>query len=519
MDASTELSTTNDRHRRSQSLPAFAGLPKTPDGATLWVTRARPKIDRIACPWLILRFIDPSAKFLFVRAEDVRRVAHEQGATAFDIPDAQFSHVGEQCSFDAFIDAFELHDDPGLRGLAPIVRGADTSHPEMAPQAAGLLAISLGLSRLFERDDDMLRHGLTVYDSLYLWARDGTAETHNWNPKPPQAATTDAPLLLARGDVKELLPIDDCIDAVEKAFIAAALGRAPQPRSLGFPSGDGGFHVKVASLSLNRSYFAAKLNGNFPTNAARFGLPTIQGLILLSDALNGQPLAVLDSIEITILRTGAATAVAARRLARDGASTVTILGCGNQGRVSLEALSRVRPLSRVFLWDIDAAAAERLALESRQAFGSTIAIEVVTDRGEATRKSEIVVTCTPSREPILEPWDVSSGAFIAAVGADSESKHEISVKLFSRAKVVTDDAEQCSRIGDLHHAVEAGAMQRESVHANLGEILSGAKRGRESEDEIIVFDSTGTALQDVAVSALVYERALASGRGTPFRFA
>ena len=518
MDASTELSTTNDRHRRSQSLPAFAGLPKTPDGATLWVTRARPKIDRIACPWLILRFIDPSAKFLFVRAEDVRRVAHEQGATPFDIPDTQFSHVGEQCSFDAFIDTFELQDDPGLAGLAPIVRGADTSHPEMAPQAAGLLAISLGLSRLFERDDDMLRHGLTVYDSLYLWARDGTAETHNWTPKPPQAPS-EAPLLLSRTDVKELLPIDDCIDAVEKAFIAAALGRAPQPRSLGFPSGDGGFHVKVASLSLNRSYFAAKLNGNFPKNAARFGLPTIQGLILLSDALNGQPLAVLDSIEITILRTGAATAVAARRLARDGASTVTILGCGNQGRVSLEALSRVRPLSRVFLWDIDAAAAERLAIESRRTFGNTILIETVTDAGEATRKSDIVVTCTPSREPILEPSDVAPGTFIAAVGADSESKHEISVKLLSSAKVVTDDAEQCSRIGDLHHAVEAGAMRRESVHANLGEILSGARRGRESEDEIIMFDSTGTALQDVAVSALVYERALASGRGARFQFA
>ena len=329
----------------------------------------------------------------------------------------------------------------------------------------------------------------------------------------------DPPRLLSRGDAKELLSIDDCIDAVEKAFIAAAEGRAPQPRSLGFPSGDGGFHVKVASLTLGRSYFAAKLNGNFPQNGTRFGLPTIQGLILLSDAENGRPLAVLDSIEITILRTGAATAVAARRLARPGPSTVTILGCGNQGRVSLEALSRVRPLSRVFLWDIDAAAAEKLANEASRTLVSTTALGTAADKRAATRKSDIVVTCTPSREPLLHPEDVSPGTFIAAVGADSESKHEISASLLSKAKVVTDDAEQCSRIGDLHHAIDAGAMRREGVHANLGEILSGSRSGRESDDEIIVFDSTGTALQDVAVASLVYERALASGRGASFRFA
>lgn len=327
------------------------------------------------------------------------------------------------------------------------------------------------------------------------------------------------PLLLRGSDVKDLLSIEDCIEAVEKAFIAAAQGRTPQPRALGFPSGDGGFHVKVASLKVDRPYFAAKLNGNFPGNASLPGLPTIQGLILLSDAEDGRPLAVLDSIAITILRTGAATAVAARRLARASASTVTIVGCGNQGRVSLQALSRVRSLRHVYLWDIRSDAAERLAMEARQAFGEAFGIQAVRDRATATRRSDIVVTCTPAREPVLQPEDVSPGAFVAAVGADSETKHEIAVDLLAQAKVVTDDIEQCSRIGDLHHAVEAGSMRRDSVHANLGEILSGARPGRQSEDEVIVFDSTGTALQDVAASALVYERALSSGRGTRFSFA
>ena len=331
-------------------------------------------------------------------------------------------------------------------------------------------------------------------------------------------SASSAPLLLSRADVRELLSIDDCIDAVEGAFIAAALGRAPQPRALGFPSTDGGFHVKVASLTRSRPYFAAKLNGNFPQNGARFGLPTIQGLILLSDFENGQPLAVLDSIEITILRTGAATGVAARSLARRASPIATILGCGNQGRVSLQALARVRGLRRVFLWDPDAAAAERLAVDSRQTYGGAIDVETVADRSVATRQSDIVVTCTPSREPILQRDDVGAGTFIAAVGADNETKHEIAADLLANAKVVTDDSEQCARIGDLHHAIEAGAMKREGVHANLGDILSGARPGRETEDEIIVFDSTGTALEDVAAAALVYERALTSGRGTRFSF-
>lgn len=326
-------------------------------------------------------------------------------------------------------------------------------------------------------------------------------------------------LLLSRGDVRELLSMDDCIEAVENAFVAAAEGRAPQPRALGFSVTDGGFHVKVASLALERPYFVAKLNANFPSNRERFGLPTIQGLVLLTDSKNGRPLAVLDSMEITILRTGAATAVAARRLARADASVVTILGCGNQGRVSLRALSRVRALQRVYLWDIDADVAARLANEARAEHGQAIVMEVISDRTSGTRESDIVVTCTPSREPILMRGDVRVGTFVAAVGADSETKHEIAVDLLRGAKVVTDDAEQCSRIGDLHHAIAAGALRCDEVHANLGDVLSGKKPGREGEDEIILFDSTGTALQDVAAAALVYERALTSGRGTRFSFA
>ena len=149
-----------------------------------WVTRERPKIDRIACPWLIQRFIDPAAEFLYVPAGEVLRVAAETGATPYDIPGVEMSHVGELCSFDAFLSQHRL-DDPALARLAAIVRGADTSRPDLTPQSAGLYAISLGLSRVFADDHEMLRHGMVVYDALYAWCRDAQHETHAWPPVMP----------------------------------------------------------------------------------------------------------------------------------------------------------------------------------------------------------------------------------------------------------------------------------------------------------------------------------------------
>ena len=135
-----------------------------------WVTRERPKIDRIACPWLIQRFIDRDAEFLYVPATDVLRVAKETGATPYDVPGVEMGHVGELCSFDAFLAKHRL-DDPALQKLAAIVRGADTSRLDLTPQSAGLHAISLGLSRNFTDDHEMLRHGLVMYDALYAWCR------------------------------------------------------------------------------------------------------------------------------------------------------------------------------------------------------------------------------------------------------------------------------------------------------------------------------------------------------------
>ena len=147
-----------------------------------WVTRERPKIDRIACPWLIARFIDKDAEFLYVPAAEVLKVAEETGAIPYDIPGVEYGHVGDLCSFDAFL---RLHDltDPALQQLAVIVRGADTARLDLAPQCAGLLAQSLGLSALFADDHVMLVHGMTLYDAYFAWIRQAQGETHSWNPQ------------------------------------------------------------------------------------------------------------------------------------------------------------------------------------------------------------------------------------------------------------------------------------------------------------------------------------------------
>lgn len=150
-----------------------------------WVTRERPKIDRIACPWLIARFIDKEPEFLYVPANQVLKVAAETGAVPYDIPGVEMTHDGELCSFDAFIKKHGLKD-PALDQLALIVRGADTSRLDLTPQSPGLYAISLGLSQRYADDHEMLKHGRVMYDALYAWCQSCQAETHNW---PPQAAS------------------------------------------------------------------------------------------------------------------------------------------------------------------------------------------------------------------------------------------------------------------------------------------------------------------------------------------
>src|SRR5262249_27049266 len=235
-----------------------------------------------------------------------------------------------------------------------------------------------------------------------------------------QVMQPEGTLVLTRNEVASLLTIEDCTRAVEDAFRMYGEGKTSPPGVLGVHVREGGFHIKAGALELDRAYFAAKVNANFSQNAKRFGLPLIQGVIVLCDAENGFPLAMMDSIEITIQRTGAATAVAAKYLARPDSRSITICGCGNQGRVSLRALSKFFFLEEVFAYDIDYAAAQLFA--SQMSAETGLKVGTVHDLEMAVSRSDIVATCTPSNQFFLMREWVQPGTLIAAIGADSEHK-------------------------------------------------------------------------------------------------
>ena len=323
-------------------------------------------------------------------------------------------------------------------------------------------------------------------------------------------------LLLTRRDVASLLTIPECMVAVENAFGLYANGKMMPPKVLGVHVDNGGFHIKAGVLESDKIYFAAKTNANFPNNSVQHGLPTIQGVIVVCDGRNGRLLLLMDSIEITILRTGAATAIAAKYLAPRNAKVATICGCGNQGKISLKALTEVRKLEKVFAFDIDSLQAEKFARE----FSNEINVIAITvnDLHNALIQSHICVTCTPSKKPFIRAEDIMPGTFIAAVGSDSEEKQELFPDLVANNKIIVDIAGQVATIGELHHAIKHGLTTIDHIHGELGQIITGQKAGRESDKEIIIFDSTGTALQDVAAAAVVYEKALVNKIGTSLNF-
>jgi alanine dehydrogenase len=298
-------------------------------------------------------------------------------------------------------------------------------------------------------------------------------------------------LLLSRADVERILTPEVCIAAVEDAFRQLALGEVPPPGILGMH----GFHIKTAKLG---AHFAAKLNANFPGNRER-GLPTIQGVVVLSDASDGRLLALMDSMSVTALRTAAATAVAAKYLSKKDSQTLLICGCGAQAPAQLAALLAVRRPARVLAYDQDPAKTLQGATRVR-------------DLRAAVAESDLIVTCTTAKKYFIAQDMVKPGTFIAAVGADHEDKQEIDPQLMAAATVVTDLTSQAAAIGDLHHAPLA------RVHAELGDVVAGKKPGRTRDEEITIFDSTGTGLQDAAAAIATYRQALHANAGARFTF-
>lgn len=326
-----------------------------------------------------------------------------------------------------------------------------------------------------------------------------------------------ATLVLTREAIVAAMNSRDYLQPVEESFRAHSTGAIALPEVVHIPGDHGAFHVKSAGFTDGSRYVAVKVNGNFPNNPKRARLPTIQGAIVLCSGVNGFPLAILDSTEVTAQRTGAATAVAAKHLAHADSKVAAIIGCGIQGRIQLMALLHVLALERAYAFDVDSGMSAAFAAEMSER--CKLPVTAVTDFADATRRSQVIVTCTPSRQKFLERRHVSPGTFIAAVGADDTDKQELDPMLLGDSCVVVDVLEQCAQIGELHHALAAGILERSHVRAELGDIILDPKRGRTSRDEIVIFDSTGCAFQDVAAAAAIYERARKQQLGVPVRLA
>lgn len=308
--------------------------------------------------------------------------------------------------------------------------------------------------------------------------------------------------LLSNDDVASVVTLEDCIAAVEGAFLDHATGRLAKSASLGVTAERGTFHVKAARADV----FAAKINANFPANPASHGLPTIQGVIIVMDLQKGTPVGILDSTLITTFRTAAATAVAARYLARETSATLAVVGCGTLAPATVAAVRAVRRLRRIQLWDLNESARDRCSRELTHLTDLDIVAARSLDASVAG--ADIIITCTPATRPFLDIQHAPPGTFIAAMGADNPEKSEITPRLMAAALVVPDLTDQAASMGDLHHAIDAGLVTVDDVHGELGAVISGRVPARQADDQRFVFDSTGTALQDVVVAALALERAV-----------
>ncbi len=309
-------------------------------------------------------------------------------------------------------------------------------------------------------------------------------------------------LVLTQSEVLSVLTMEKAVAAVEAAFAAHGRGEALMPPKvyLDLSKYAGDFRAMPAYAEGSAG---VKWVNCHPKNRERHGLPTVLGMYILSDPDTAQPLAVMDATYLTAARTGAAAGVAAKHLARTDAGSVGFIGCGVQAHTALAALRVIFEGLEMFAHDRDAGAAETFAAETG-------------GRSVGAREAagcDIVCTLTPSRAPVVERSWIRPGTHINALGADGPGKQELEIAILKDAKVVIDDLHQAEGGGEINVALARGEIAVADLHASLGEVVAGIRPGRESVDEITVFDSTGLAIQDVAVARLVYEEASARGLG------
>lgn len=322
-------------------------------------------------------------------------------------------------------------------------------------------------------------------------------------------------LLLTGKDVQKILPVAKTLEIVESAFRQHGEGKAilPPKLYLTLPRHVGDFRAMPAYLEPPKRCGIKWVNVH-PGNRSR-DLPTVMALIILNDPETGFPLAVLDGTSITKMRTGAAGAVAAKHLARKEASILGLVGCGAQAEAQLLFLLNIFKFEKIKFWGLTEKEKERFYQNMK---GMHAPLEAKKTVRETVLDSDLIVTTTPSRRPIVRREWVKPGAHLNAIGADAKGKEELEIALLKAGKIVVDDWHQASESGEINVPFARGEVTKKEIYGTLGEIVCGFKKGRTHSDEITIFDATGLAIQDIAVAWMIYQRARQDGLGKEIAF-
>lgn len=317
-------------------------------------------------------------------------------------------------------------------------------------------------------------------------------------------------LILNSAEVEHLINMGEALQAVRDAFFLHGKNLVTMPTKiyLHLDKYGGDFRAMPAYIA-SREACGIKWVNVHPKNR-RFGFASVMALIILSDPATGFPLCIMDGTLITNLRTGAAGGLAARYLAKKDSRTIGLVGCGAQAKTQLLALRELFKIKSVYVWGNKLIYAKKF-LKDLKYLG--LDMEIKEDISGCVKEADIVVTATPSRIPIVQAGWIKEGTHINAIGADAKGKEELAPQLVRKAKIVVDDVCQACHSGEINVPISRKLFRKENIYATLGEIVAGKKRGRESEKEITIFDSTGLAIQDIAVANLVYKKALKAKSG------
>jgi alanine dehydrogenase len=325
-------------------------------------------------------------------------------------------------------------------------------------------------------------------------------------------------LLLRKEEVRGLIAMKEVIGTVEEAYRAFNSAQVIQPPYIGIdlPSHRGEIDFKLGYNQANEVISMKASSGGFRNNPQDHGVPNGMGTVLLFDAMHGGPLCVMDGSLLTGLRTGAAGAVSVKALARKNARTVAAIGTGNQARMQIRAIREVMEIEAVHAWSNHAESMARFKADIEGELG--IPVVLAPSKQQAVAQADILVTTTRGKGSLVEAAWVRPGTHIVAIGSDAPGKQEFEAEVFRGAKVVVDSLAQCVEKGEAQHPIARGIITPQDIHAEIGEILLGRKAGRESDEEITIFDATGMAIQDNTTAAKIYRNAVENGVGTYFEF-